>query len=64
MDLEIGVVCVGFPRQQRLELAPLALGLERLQGREALGLGRFVALGFAEFDQRRCVVELALDLGE
>ncbi len=62
VDFEIGVVGVRLARQQRLELAPLALGLERLQRRDALGLGRLVALGLAEFDQRRRVVELALDL--
>ena len=55
---------VGLAREQRLELAALALGFQRLQRREALGLGRFVALGLAEFDQRRRVVEVALDLGE
>ena len=64
MDFEVGVVGVRLARQQRLELAPLTLGFQRLQRRDALGLGRFVPLGFAEFDQRRRVLELALDLGE
>ena len=64
VDFEIGVVGVRLARQKRLELTPLALGFQRLQRREALGLGRCVILGFAELDQRRRVVELALDLGE
>ena len=64
MDFDIGVVGVRLAREQRLELPPVALGLQRLQGRHALGLGRRVALGLAEFDQRRRVLEVALDLGE
>ena len=64
MDFDIAVVAVRLAREQRLELAALALGLQRLQGRHALGLGRRVALGLAELDQRRRVLEVALDLGE
>ena len=64
MDFEIGVVGVGLARQQRLELTALALGVERLQRRDALGLGRGVALGFAELDQGHRVLELALKSGE
>ncbi len=43
-------------------MAPLALDLERAQLGEPLVLGLGVALGFAEFDQRGGVVEVALDL--
>ena len=64
VDFEIAVVGVRLARQQRLELPPLALGLERLQGGDAFGLGGFVALGLAELDERRRVVEVALDLRE
>ena len=61
MDLDIAVVAVRFARQERLELTALALGLQGLQGRHALGLGRFVALDLAELDQRRRVLEVALE---
>ena len=64
MDFEIGVVPVRLARQQRLELAPFALRFQCAQRGEALVLGLGVALGLAEFDERRRVVELALDLGE
>ncbi len=64
MDFDIGVVAVGLARQQRFELALLALGLQRAQRREPLLLGGVVALGLAEFDQRRPVLELALELGD
>ena len=64
MDFDIGVVAVGLARQQRFDLAPLALGLQPLELRDALLLGRGIVLRFAEFDQRRGVVELALELGE
>ena len=64
MDFDIGVVGVGLARQQRLELAALALRLQRLQRARPSALGRRVALGLAEFDQRRRVVEVALNLGE
>ena len=64
MDFEIGVVGVGFARQQRLELAPFALGFQRLQRRDPLGFGRRIAFHLAELDQRPRVVELAIDLGE
>ena len=64
VDFEIGVVGVGLAGEQRLELAPLALGLQRLQRCEALRLGRCIALGLAEFDECRRVVEFALDLCE
>ena len=63
MHLDIGIDAVGLARQQRLELAALALGLQRPELRQALVLGPGVALLLAEFDQRRRVVELALDLG-
>ena len=64
MDFEIGVVGVGFARQQRLELAPFPLGFQRLQRRDPLGFGRRIAFHLAELDQRPRVVELAIDLGE
>ena len=57
-------LAVGLARKQRLELAPLALGFQRAQLREALVLAGFVAFHLAEFDQRRGVVEFALQLGE
>ena len=64
MHLDIGIEAVGLARQQRLELAPLAFRLQRPELRQALVLGLGIALLLAEFDQRRRVVELALDLGE
>ena len=60
----IGVVGVRLAGQQRLELTPLALGLERLQRRKTLALGRLVTLGLAEFDERHRVVEFALNRRE
>ena len=62
MHFDIGVVGVGLARKQRFELAPFALGFQRLEGCDSLGFGRRVAFGFAELDQRRRVVEIALDL--
>ena len=64
MDFEIGVVGVGFARQQRLELPPFAFDLQRLQRRDPLGLGRCVALRLAKFDQGYGVVQVALHFGE
>ena len=64
MHFQVGVVAVGFARQQRLELTPLALGLQRPELRETLVLGLGIAFRFAEFDERRGVVEIALDLGD
>ena len=62
MHFDIGVVGVGLARKQRFELAPLALGFQRPQSADPLGFSRFVAFGFAKLDQRRRVVEVALDL--
>ena len=62
MDFDIGVVGVGLARKQRFELAPFAFGFQGLEGSDSLGFGRRVALGFAELDQRRRIVEIALDL--
>ena len=64
MDFDIGVVGVGLARKQRLELAALAFGFQRPEGRDPLGFGGFIAFGLAELDQRRRIVEIALDLGE
>ena len=61
MHLDIGVVGVGLARKQRFELAPFALGLERPERRDPLGFDRLVALGLSKLDQRRRVIELALD---
>lgn len=61
VHLDIGVVGIGFARQQRLELAPRGLRLEapeRVLGfRHDLG----VFLGLAELDHGELVVEVALD---
>ena len=64
MDFDIGVVAVRLARQQRLELAALALGLQCLEEIDAFLLGRRIPLHFAEFDKRHGVVKLALDFGE
>ena len=61
MDFEIGVVGVGFARQQRFELAPRGLGLERLEHRLGLGDDALILLGIAELDHGDLVVEIALD---
>ena len=45
-------------------MAPFAFGLERLENGYSLGFSRLVAFGFSELDQRRRVVEVALDLLE
>ena len=62
MNFDIGVVGVSLARKQRFELTPVALGFQRPQSRDPLGLSRFVAFGFSEFDQRRRVLELAFNL--
>jgi hypothetical protein len=64
MHLDIGIQAVGLARQQRLEFAALAFRLQRPELRQTFVLGLGVALLLAEFDQRRRVVELALDLGD
>ncbi len=64
MHLDIGVVAIRLARQQRFKLAALAFGLQRPEDGEALLLGRRIALDLAEFDQRRRVVEFALQPGD
>ena len=64
MHFQIRIVAVRFTRQQRLQLTPLALGLQRPELRETLVLGLGIAFHFAEVDERRGVVEIALDLGD
>ena len=64
MHLDVGIQTVRLARQQRLELAALAFRLQRPELRQALVLGAGIALLLAELDQRRRVVEFALDLGE
>ena len=64
MDFDISVVAIGFARQQRLELAALAFGLQAFEKIDAFLFGRRIAFHFAEFDQRHRVVEIALDFGE
>ena len=59
----IGIEAVRLARQQRLQLAPLALRLQPPKLCETLVLGLGIAFHLAEFDQRRGVVEVALDLG-
>ena len=61
MHFDIAVVGVGLARKQRFKLAPFALGLERPERRDSLGFDRVVALGLAKVDQRRRVVEVALN---
>jgi hypothetical protein len=61
MHFDIAVVGVGLARKQRFKLAPLALGVERPERRDSLGFDRVVALGLAKVDQRRRVVEVALN---
>ena len=60
MHLEIGVVGVGFARQQRFELAARGLGLEPLERRLGLGDDALILLGLAELDHADLVVEFAL----
>src|SRR5262249_35704146 len=64
MNLEIGIVVVGFARKQRLELAPRHLGLELAQRLLGLGDGLAVLLSFAELDHGELVVELLLDAAD
>jgi hypothetical protein len=61
MDFEIGLVGVGFTRQQRFEFAPRGLGLERLEHRLGLGDDALILLGIAELDHGDLVCEIALD---
>src|SRR5277367_4875013 len=49
---------VRLARQQRLQLAPLALDFQGAQLRKAFVLGLGVAFRFPELDQRRGVVEI------
>ncbi len=64
VHFEIAVVGVGFAGEQRLELATRHLGLEMAQRLFRFADDAGVVLGFAEFDHRRLVVELPLDLGD
>src|SRR5258708_10214700 len=61
VDFEIGLVGVGFARQQRFEFAPRGLGLERLEHRLGLGDDALILLGIAELDHGDLVGEIALD---
>ena len=62
MDFEIGVEAVGLAREQGLDLPARGLLLDRLDRVLALGDGGLVALHLAEFDQRRGVLEILLEL--
>jgi hypothetical protein len=61
VDFEIAVIAVGLARQQALDLAPLRLLAQLLEGRLRLGNDRGIALGVAEFDQLGRFGDLALD---
>ena len=61
VDFKIGVVGVGFARQQRLKFAARHVGLELAQARFGFGDDTLIAFGLAEFDQRHLVVELLID---
>ena len=61
MDFEIGIVVIGFARQQRFELAARHFGLELAQARFGLGDDLLILLRLAELDQRHLIVELLLD---
>ena len=61
MDFEIAVVAVGLARQQALDLAALRLRMQLFEARLGIGDDRGVALRFAEPDQLRRLVDLALD---
>ena len=64
MHFDIGVVAVGFARQQRLDLAAVGLGLEAFQLLDALLLARGIALGLAKFDEGHRIFEVALETRE
>ena len=64
MDFEIAVVGVGLAREQRFELAPRHLGLQRLERGFGLGDDLLVLFGLAELDHGELVVELALDAAD
>jgi hypothetical protein len=61
VHLQIGVIGVGFAREQALELSLTGLLAQPLQRRLGLGQDRLVPLGLREFDQSQRILELALD---
>ena len=64
MDLDIGVVAIDLAGEQRLDLAPLGLDLQALQLIDRLFLGGGIVFRLGEFDERRGVVEFALETRE
>ena len=62
MYLDVGVVAVGLARQQRLDLLATGIRCELAQHGLAFLDGGLVFFRFAEFDQRDCIVEIALEL--
>ena len=54
----------GLARQQRLELAPRHLRLERLERLFGVGDGLLVLLGFPQLDHGELVGELLLDTAD
>jgi hypothetical protein len=62
VHLEVGVVTVGFAREQALELALAGLLAQPLQRRLGVGDHRVVVLGLGELDQPERVLEVTLDL--
>ena len=61
IDLDIGVVAIGFARQQRLDLVLFGAAREIGERGEAVGLHLGIALGLGHFDQLCRIVELAFD---
>ena len=60
MNFQVGVVAVGFTRQQRLDTAPLRLLGNLAQLRSAFGDAGIIALGLAQLDQRHAIFKIAL----
>ena len=61
MDLQIAVIGIGLAGEQRFELAPRHLGLERAQRLLGVVDHRLILLGFAKLDHADIVLKVALD---
>ena len=62
IDFDIGVIGVGLPREQRLDLVGIGTVGEFGEGRNDIVDHRGVAFGFGDFDEAGIVLQLAFDL--
>ncbi len=64
MDFKIGIELISFAGQQRLELLPCDILLERLERILGLEDDGVVLLGFAEFDHPNLIFEFTVGLAD